>query len=562
MNFLENIVQNLDRAGDRPVLKEARADGLKICTGRELRAQIEQARKFARRTGLQKGDRCALLANNSIPWVALDLALMAEGAIVVPLYARQAAAELVGMIRDSGPSLICAGDANLAEAVRAAWPAAAGPIPPIMLFDEVFSAGDVKLQSASAAIQLAEQDIVTIIYTSGTSGEPKGVMLNAGNVSYMLGCTGARLDLLMAGHRGVESVFHYLPLCFAGSWISLLSGLSRQNLVTLSTDLSRLQQEMQASAPHYFLNVPTLLERVRRGIEENLAKRGGPVAKLFDRAKRLYIPAQEAVLDGQKRSKSGSGIWLALAKLAVFSSIRKRIGANLKALICGSAPLSRETQLFFQMLGIPVLQVYGLTETTAICTMDDPRNVEPGWVGPAIPGIEMEVGAAGEISVRGPNVFPGYWNRPQETEKALRDGWFHTGDQGERNSKGNWRITGRIKNLIILNSGHNIAPEPMEEKLLAAIPGAQQVVLVGHGRSFLIAIVTGGMDQDRVAAAVESFNAGLPHYRRVHRYYIEREPLSIENGMLTANGKLRREVIASRFAAQIEIFYREKSVSA
>jgi long-chain acyl-CoA synthetase len=353
-----------------------------------------------------------------------------------------------------------------------------------------------------------------------------------------------------------------LPLCFAGSWISLLSGLSRQTLVTLSTDLSRLQQEMQVAASHYFLNVPTLLERVRRGIEENLAKRGGPVAKIFDRAKRFYIPAQEAALDGQKRSRNGGGIWLAMAKLAVFPTIRKRIGANLKALVCGSAPLSRETQLFFQMLGIPVLQVYGLTETTAICTMDDPRNVEPGWVGPAIPGIEMKVGDAGEILVRGANVFPGYWNRPQETEKALRDGWFHTGDQGERNSNGNWRITGRIKNLIILNSGHNIAPEPMEEKLLAAIPGAQQVVLVGHGRSFLIAIVTGGMDQERVAAAVESFNAALPHYRRVHRYYIEREPLSIENGMLTANGKLRREAIASRFAGQIEMFYREKSVSA
>ena len=368
--------------------------------------QIEQARQFVRRTGLQKGDRCALLANNSIRWVALDLALMAEGVIVVPLYARQAAGELVGMVRDAGPSLICAGDANLAEAVRAAWPGGAGPIPPIALFDEIFSNQGATSRSAPVPTQLSDQDVVTIIYTSGTSGEPKGVMLHSGNVTYMLGCTGARLDLLMAGHRGVEIVFHYLPLCFAGSWISLLSGLSRQTLVTLSTDLNRLQQEMQVAASHYFLNVPTLLERVRRGIEENLAKRGGLVAKIFDRAKCFYIPAQEAALDGQKRSRSGGGICLAMAKLAVFPSIRKRIGANLKALICGSAPLSRETQLFFQMLGIPVLQVYGLTETTAICTMDDPRNVEPGWVGPAIPGIEMKVGDAGEILVRGAERFP------------------------------------------------------------------------------------------------------------------------------------------------------------
>ncbi len=143
------------------------------------------------------------------------------------------------------------------------------------------------------------------------------------------------------------------------------------------------------------------------------------------------------------------------------------------------------------MLGIPVLQVYGLTETTAICTMDDPAQVEPGRVGPAIPGIEMKVGENSEIVVRGPNIFPGYWHRPEQTAQVLRDGWFHTGDQGEVDANGNWRITGRLKNLIILNSGHNIAPEPIEEELLRAIRGAQQVVLVGNGRSFLAAIITG-----------------------------------------------------------------------
>ena len=140
--------------------------------------------------------------------------------------------------------------------------------------------------------------------------------------------------------------------------------------------------------------------------------------------------------------------------------------SELKALICGSAPLNVETQHYFMMLGIPVLQVYGLTETTAICTMDDPRHVEPGRVGPAINGMEMKLGENDEIVVRGPNIFPGYWNRPQETAKVLRDGWFHTGDQGEVDAAGNWRIVGRIKNLIILGSGHNIAPEPIEDEVL------------------------------------------------------------------------------------------------
>ena len=142
------------------------------------------------------------------------------------------------------------------------------------------------------------------------------------------------------------------------------------------------------------------------------------------------------------------------------------------------------------MLGIPVLQVYGLTETTAICTMDDPGHVEPGHVGPAIPGIEMTVAENGEILVRGPNIFPGYWQRPAETAKALAGGWFHTGDQGEVDASGNWRVTGRLKNLIVLNSGHNIAPEPLEQKLAAQLPEAQQVVLVGNQRSFLGLLVT------------------------------------------------------------------------
>src|SRR5205814_821243 len=161
----------------------------------------------------------------------------------------------------------------------------------------------------------------------------------------------------------------------------------------------------------------------------------------------------------ESKARLWDGVWLRVANTVVFPTIRKKmIGANLKALICGSAPLNLETQLYFMMLGIPVLQVYGLTETTAICTMDDPRSFEPGRVGTAAPGVEMKLGENDEILVRGPNVFSGYWNQPDETAKVLRDGWFHTGDQGGINGAGNWKISGRIKNLIILNSGHNIAP--------------------------------------------------------------------------------------------------------
>ncbi len=323
---------------------------------------------------------------------------------------------------------------------------------------------------------------MTIIYTSGTSGESKGVVLNAGNVNYMLAATNARLDLLMGGSQEPNRIFHYLPFCFAGSWILMLTALSRNSVLSMSTDLTRLADELSVAAPEYFLNVPALLERFRSKIEENVHKTGGWIAGAYGRAKRKYFatPAGGGALDG---------LCLAFARRAIFPNIRKRIGPNLKALICGSAPLARETQMFFQMIGIPVLQVYGLTETTAICTMDDPQRVEAGRVGPAIPGIEMKIAENGEILVQGPNVFPGYWQRPEETAKAMDGGWFHTGDQGEVDAKGKWRVTGRLKNLIILNSGHNVAPEPIGRCAGRARAGrAAGGGLVGNQRGFLAAL--------------------------------------------------------------------------
>jgi long-chain acyl-CoA synthetase len=234
------------------------------------------------------------------------------------------------------------------------------------------------------------------------------------------------------------------------------------------------------------------------------------------------------------------------------------IGRNLKALICGSAPLSAETQLYFMMLGIRVLQVYGLTETTAICTMDDPNRVEIGRVGPAIPGMEMKLGDHDEILVRGPNIFPGYWNRPEQTLEALRNGWFHTGDQGEVNAAGNWGIAGRIKNLIVLGSGHKISPEQIEGAIAKNLPQAQQVVVIGNGRGYLTAIVAGGVTSEQVQAALDVVNPDLPHYKQVRAFYVRGEAFSIESGMLTVNGKLKRDLIAARMKNEIEDMYRVK----
>jgi len=547
MSFLNQIFTSLDAAAEQILLTEPRDSGSITVTGSDLLRMIAQARTFLASKNLKKGDRCALLAPNSIAWVAMDLAIMAEGLIVVPLYSRQAPQELVAMMKDCSPSLIVCGDASLREGTAQNWSEA----PPQALPEDIFGRCGTEAQKTSSSSH-DDSDPVAITYTSGTSGEAKGVILTAGNIAHMLACTSGRLDQLMPGGAGQDNVFHYLPFCFAGSWIMLLTCLLRQSKLTINTDLTKLAEQMRAAEPDYFLNVPQLLERMRKGVDEQLWKTGGIPRAIYGQAKAAYVRQREG-----KKSISDF-FWLGFANAIIFPAIRKKmIGSKLKALICGSAPLNVETQLFFMMIGIPVLQVYGLTETTAICTMDIPGSFEPGRVGPAISGIEMKLAENQEILVRGPNIFPGYWNRPEETRNALRDGWFHTGDQGEVNASGNWKITGRIKNLIILGSGHNIAPEAIEEEIASRLPGTQ-VVLVGNGRSYLSAIVTGSVTAESVQTALNDVNATSPHYKQVGEFRISSEPFTIENGLLTANGKLKRDLIAQRFRSEIEEMYAVK----
>jgi long-chain acyl-CoA synthetase len=545
MPFISDLFSQLKTAASTTVLQEIRSGQITGVTGSELLELVHRARTFLASKGLRKGDRCGLLAPNSIHWVAMDLAAMAEGLIVVPLYPREDLTELVARMKDSTPSLVCCGDEALRDSIRQNWPST----PPLFLFDEVFAgAGGVRLDRP----QVRDEDAVTIIYTSGTSGEAKGVMLTAANVGFMLERTSAQLDQLMGGRGGQDRVFHYLPFSFCASWIAVLTFLKRSSLVTLNTDLTKIPNDMPVVAPHYFLNVPQLLERMRRGVDEQIAQKGGV-------GRAIYLRAKVAWPRKTNQPQAGDAVWLWLANVLVFPTIRnKMLGENLKALISGSAPLAPETQDYFAMLGIPVLQVYGLTETTGICTMDDPAHPVPGRVGPAIPGMDMRLSENDEIVVRGANVFRGYWNRAQQTAEVLREGWFHTGDQGEMDALGNWRITGRIKNLIVLGSGHKIAPETIEEEIARHLPGAQQVIMVGNGRGYLSAIVTGNVSQHQVQSAIDAANSQLPHYKQVRAFCLRPEPFSIENGLLTANGKVKRELIAGRMKDEIEEMYRVK----
>jgi long-chain acyl-CoA synthetase len=432
--------------------------------------------------------------------------------------------------------------------LRREWPQS----PPVISLREIFAPGEMAASKEPAAptppFALQPQDPVTIRYTSGTSGEPKGAILTRANVDAILARTTGRLDLVMKGIAEEERIFHYLPFCFAGSWILLWTALSRGALLTIASDPARLSEDLASTRPHTFLNVPLALERIRSGIEGKLRARGGAAGAIFQRAFAATL----------KRADHCAGrldlIWLSLARTILFPTIRRKFGEDLRALICGSAPLSRETQLFFEMLGIPVLQVYGLTETTAICTMDHPDRALAGRVGEAIEGIEMQLSPEGEILVRGENIFAGYWNRPQETAEAFTGGWLRTGDLGDVDASGRWRITGRVKNVFVLTSGHNVAPEPLEEEIKRALPRARQVIVVGHARPHVGALLSGDFSQGEAAQGIAALNQRLPHYQRIHSFALLPEG-KIEKGCITANGKLRRDAITERCRTEIDSLY-------
>jgi len=553
MSFIDKMYESLDGAGDGPLLIEVHGKKLVETSGAGLKQLVLAARGLLSARDVVPGDRVALIAHNSARWAAADLAILGAGAICVPMYDRQAPRELAGMLDNCEAKLVLVDTDKLKGELLAAWPEAGDRVEArgasarerkIVTFDEVFAQRHVFAQP----VPRAASDYVTMIYTSGTSGEPKGVLYTVANVDYMLEQTLEGLRTMVGTRSGPDRVFHYLPFCFAGSRIQLWSQLARGNPLMVSSDLNNLVEELGTAQPHYFLNVPTLIERIRTGVGSKLKERGGIAYGLYSRAVEAY--ARE-----QKGSASlGDKLALGLGRRVVFSKIRAQIGKNLEFLICGSAPLSEETQRWFSMIGIPVYQVYGLTETTAIVTMDKKGVARPGYVGRALAGVELKVSDEGELLCRGPNIFPEYWKRPDATGKSLQNGWFHTGDMAELTPDGDLKIVGRLKDLLVPESGHNVAPGPLEEKLASLVPGAQ-VMLVGHARPYLSAIFAGQADSSVVQTAIDALNQELPHYRRVRKFYLSPEPFSVENGLLTANQKLKRNAVEKHYATQIDGLY-------
>lgn len=541
MSFVDALFQRLASEPDRVVLAELASHGDLPYTAAALLRAVARARGGLRAAGVQPGDRVVFIGANSLRWVAFDLAVLAEGAIGVPLYARQAAAELAAMSADCTPRLRAVATRDLRTSLQGDFGDAE-----LIDFDTLFAAEPIDAPPAPRE----PDDTVTLVYTSGTSGGAKGVRLTERNVAFMLPVTGGALGELMHQPAKDDRVFHYLPFCFAGSRLVLWTCLHRGTAIWLSTDLDRILDEIAVAKPHYLLNVPLLLERIRRGADTALRGRGRVIAALYDAA----LAAHQRRVDGVSRRRDT--ILTALADRLIFSKLRARFGPNLRFLICGSAPLPPETAAWFAAVGIPVYQVYGLTETTGILSMDRAGSNRPGTVGYAIPGVELRLGAQDELLARGANLFPGYWERADASEAAFEDGWFRTGDQAALDPDGRLRIIGRTKNLLVPTTGHNIAPEPIEESILESVPALTHVVLIGHARPHLVALTFGPADDAAIRAGLDAVNQSLPHYRRIRAHHHRAEPLTDVEGLLTANGKLRRAVIEARFQAAIGEMYR------
>ena len=537
MTFVDRFLSNLETHRERAFVVEVHRDRLAPTRGALLRAMIEDARESLRARNVKPGDRVVVIAPNSARWVAMDLAILAEGATAVPLYARQAPRELDGMIRDADPVLVIVGEPGLEARLTH----------PSVLLDAMFEGRWLEPRPATP---IAPDHVVTIIYTSGSSGEPKGVMTTRANVEHMMPVLDTKLRELAGVAGGGDRVFHYLPFCFAGSRMVLWACLYRANGIHLSMKLDELVRELAAATPEYFLNVPALLDRVRAGVEKKLQERPLPIRTLYAQA--MQADARERAGTAGVRDRAT----LMIAGSVLFPRIREQIGPALKGLICGSAPLSIETQAWFERLGLPIFQVYGLTETTAIVTIDRKDAVQIGRVGHPIPGCEMRLGEGGELQIRGPNVFAGYFRREEATREAFTsDGWFRTGDQCEIDARGSLSIIGRTKNVLVPSSGHNVAPEPLEQMVREAIPGSDHVIVIGHGRSFLSAVISGAVQPSLVAEQMDTVNERLPHYRRIRRWVLAREPFTPENGLLTANQKLRRGEIERAYAKEIAAIY-------
>ncbi|MBI4410156.1 MAG: long-chain fatty acid--CoA ligase [Gemmatimonadetes bacterium] len=573
-----------------------KADALRGKVGDEWRswshAEIEEhvrALAFALEAlGVRRGDRVAILSENRPEWALADFATLCLGALDVPVYATLPANQIVHVLKDSGARVVFASTAEQLEKVRGVWP----ELPALemaVVFDDV-GTEDARVLSLARVLELGRRDaaadaaatfrqralsarpdeVATILYTSGTTGQPKGVLLTHQN---LYSNVRAVEELLPIGEHDVALSFaplsHVLERLV--DYFYFLKGCT----IAYVRSFDLIPQALQEVRPTIIVSTPRLYEKMYARV----MGQGGPKRVLVRWARAVAAAWVEAKLAGRRIAP-----WLALAYAAadrlVFRKLRARTGGRLRYSVAGGAPLNEAIAKFFYGAGILILEGYGLTETSPVTNVNTPSDFRFGTVGKPVPGTEIMIAPDGEVLIRGPQVMKGYYNLPDATREAIDpEGWFHTGDIGEVDAEGFLRITDRKKNLIVTAGGKNIAPAPIEQRVTSNRFVAE-AVMIGDRRPYPVLLVVPNFDtlgawasekgisartpaaliedervKEKLAAEVFGVLQGLARFETPKRIALLAEELSIERGELTPTLKVRRRVVEDHHRELIESLY-------
>ena len=576
------FVERARRTPDKPAYRYFTQNAWHDITWREMLGEVARWQAALSREGLAKGDRVAIMLRNSPQWVMFDQAAMSLGLVVVPLYTVDRPDNIAYIIDDAGVKVLLFENAEQWQALRTVRDQLGG-VRRFVSIDTVGDSAEPRLKSmaeflpSTASLQPAPPcqsgELASIIYTSGTTGRPKGVMLSHDN---MLSNAHAALDTFAV--YGDDLFLSFLPLSHTfertcGYYLAVMTGAT----VAYARSIPLLSEDLQTIHPTIMISVPRIYERVYGAIHAKLEE-GSPLKrKLFGLAVETGW-ARFLHEQGRGGWKLSFLLWPLLKKL-VAQKILDRLGGRLRTAVSGGAALAPEISRMFVGLGLPVVQGYGLTETSPIISGNHLENNFPDSVGQPIRDVQVRIGEQNVLLVKGPNVMLGYWNNPEATRAMIdADGWLNTGDTVGISDTGHIYITGRIKEIIVMSNGEKVPPADMEQAILRDRLFDQAMVF-GEGKPYLVAIAVLnpeawlqfakeiGVRADMPEALTDSrVQAGVlnrisdnlrafPGYARVHRVLLLQEPWSIDNGLLTPTLKFKRAKVVEKYSAQIKELY-------
>lgn len=584
--FQRSVAQH----GSRPFLGEKVHGTYQFLTYSQVHERVMQLAAAFVELGLQPGDRVANLSNNRVEWPVTDLAAVFVGLIHVPLYATLAEGDIAYILQDSGARVIVTATEEHTKRVLAiesqcpdlehvvAIEAVAGQSKKRhWSWTQLLDFGKQHLDRQRAEIErrtaaLTASDVATLVYTSGTTGNPKGTMLMHGNfVSNAMGV----LPILGATSTDVELSF--LPLAHTFERIAYYTMLSAGAAIGYAENTETVAANMLELNPTVVPSVPRLFEKIQARVLNQIAEAPPLRQKIFHWAVGIGRKYRDAKDKGAV--PGGLALQHKIAHKLVFSKIHARTGGKVRYFISGGAPLRRDVGDFFMDVGFPIIEGYGLTETTPVITVNPPERPKIGTVGKPLKYNEVKIADDGEILAKGPNIMRGYFNRPEATAECIdADGWFHTGDIGRFDEDGYLVITDRKKELLVMSNGKNVAPQPIEQRLKES-PWIEQAVLIGDNRNFISAVVVPTFDRldpwakeqglpssreelakhprvyELIFGEVEKACREMSNYEKVKKIAILPAELSQDTGELTPTLKVKRRVVTEKYAQEIEGMY-------